>query len=304
MKVKDLTGQKFGMLTVLSPSTQRLRNVFSWDCVCDCGNSKTVTGADLRCGDVKSCGCNSGKKPKDIAGKKFGKLTAISNTGKKSNNGDYIWNCTCDCGNTCQRTIGNLNFGSTRSCGCIRSENSVHRTHGMSKTKAYTTWRKVKERCYNKNCQDYPDYGAKGIVMSEEFKQSFEAFYNEIGDPPENSPKWSIDRIDYTKNYEAGNLRWADSFTQARNKGKSVSNTSGVTGVVWDVKIPEQPCCSLYASAMWNELVGESFKPRKKSFSVKKFGLLPAFAMACKYREDKIKELNAAGYGYSDNHGK
>ena len=84
MKVKDLTGKKFGMLTVLGSSTQRLRNVFSWDCVCDCGNQKTVAGADLRCGDVKSCGCNKGKKPADITKKKsfsvknFGLLPAFA----------------------------------------------------------------------------------------------------------------------------------------------------------------------------------------------------------------------------------
>ena len=302
-KIKDMTGQKFGKLTALKISSQKLRNVLSWDCACDCGNSKTATGADLRNGQVTSCGCSKGTKPKDITGKKLGKLTAVSNTGVKSSNGDYIWKFACDCGSECQTTVGRFNHGHTKSCGCIRSENSGTRTHGMTKTKDYTSWRKIRERCYSESCQDYPDYGAKGIAMSDEFRDSFEAFYKEVGEPPENLQKWSIDRIDHTKNYEAGNLRWADGFTQARNKGKSASNTTGFTGVKWDIKNPELPVSTLYAVATWNELVGDRIKQQTKSFSVKKHGLLPAFAMACQYRKDKINELNTKGYGYADNHG-
>jgi hypothetical protein len=59
-----------------------------------------------------------------------------------------------------------------------------------------------------------------------------------------------------------------------------------------------------FASANWHEKVDGKFVAKCKHFSVKKLGLLPAFAMACKYREEKIAELNALGYGYTDNHGK
>lgn len=99
-----------------------------------------------------------------------------------------------------------------------------------------------------------------------------------------------------------------DSFTQdysfvrrtARSMKKRVSNTSGATGVSWDYNGKG----STRSLAHWNEYIDGIKKQCSKSFSVNHFGLLPAFAMACKYREDKIKELNAAGYGYSDNHGK
>ncbi|MGL5077217.1 MAG: hypothetical protein ACRDBG_15515 [Waterburya sp.] len=42
---------------------------------------------------------------------------------------------------------------------------------------------------------------------------------------------------------------------------------------------------------------------RTKSFAVKKYGLLPAFAMAVEYREKMIAELNLQGAGYSEQHG-
>jgi len=60
MKAIDLTGKKFHMLTVVSPNTPGY-----WNAVCDCGNDKIVSGASLRSGNTKSCGClvrmNSGR---------------------------------------------------------------------------------------------------------------------------------------------------------------------------------------------------------------------------------------------------
>lgn len=243
---------------------------------------------------------------KNITGNKYGKLTAIRSTGIKSKNGDFIWDCTCDCGNTCQTTIGRLNFGQKRSCGCLLSENCASRTHGKSKgCKVYTSWRKIKERCFNTNCLDYQTHGARGITMCEQFKKDFMAFYNEVGEPPENTREWSIDRIDNTKGYETGNLRWARSEQQARNKGKMKNNVSGVTGVCWEDKLhPDGIKSTTYAVAQWHEYENKVKIDCKKSFSVKKYGLLPAFAMACKHRESKIKELNDQGCGYSASHGK
>lgn len=52
----DLTGQKFGRLTVISRCTTPGKLTF-WECQCDCGRQTTVTGTSLRNGRVKSCGC-------------------------------------------------------------------------------------------------------------------------------------------------------------------------------------------------------------------------------------------------------
>ena len=109
-----------------------------------------------------------------------------------------------------------------------------------------------------------------------------------------------MDRIDNALGYIEGNLRWADQWTQARNKGKSSANTSGVTGVQFYHS--GNPNHSTYAVATWSCPVQQ--KPMNKKFSVKKMGLLPAFKAAFEYREKIIAELNAQGAGYTENHGK
>lgn len=55
-KVHDLTGQKFGLLTVIGLAETDTRKTY-WVCKCDCGNMKTVRSDSLLCGAIKSCGC-------------------------------------------------------------------------------------------------------------------------------------------------------------------------------------------------------------------------------------------------------
>ena len=58
-KVQNIKGKRFGNLTVLEPTNRRDKNNGSvvWRCVCDCGNLKEATEADLKRGAVRSCGC-------------------------------------------------------------------------------------------------------------------------------------------------------------------------------------------------------------------------------------------------------
>lgn len=55
----DLTGQRFGKLTVLSPA-ENIGSMTAWRCRCDCGKETVVTTGHLRSGQTTSCGC----KPK------------------------------------------------------------------------------------------------------------------------------------------------------------------------------------------------------------------------------------------------
>lgn len=56
MKLIDLTGKRFGMLTVICRAADRNGDAM-WKCVCDCGRERIVLGESLRCGHTKSCGC-------------------------------------------------------------------------------------------------------------------------------------------------------------------------------------------------------------------------------------------------------
>lgn len=128
--VKDLTGLRFGKLTVTgrSPNRAKDRNPL-WICRCDCGAEIETTKAKLISGNTRSCGC--GRKPplKDWVGKRFGRLTILSYAGKEK--GFHMWRCRCDCGNIAEVRQSNLQRGWTTSCGCMRSpQNNLHYIDG------------------------------------------------------------------------------------------------------------------------------------------------------------------------------
>ena len=57
-KVIDLTGKKFGKLTVVKRAKSKKNCTFAvWLCSCDCGNTCEVRSPDLRSGNTTSCGC-------------------------------------------------------------------------------------------------------------------------------------------------------------------------------------------------------------------------------------------------------
>ena len=127
-KPLDLTGQRFGSLTVVSRAENNSRGNTQWHCQCDCGGSKIVLGYDLTHGRTTTCGCKAYLKDKpspkrvDIVGKKFGKLTVISLNEERSKNGVLYWNCLCDCGNTFVASGSNLKNGNASHCGCSKKE--------------------------------------------------------------------------------------------------------------------------------------------------------------------------------------
>ena len=53
----DLTGRKFGRLTVLKRVENDKHKYIKWLCMCDCGIKKIIMGSHLKNGNTKSCGC-------------------------------------------------------------------------------------------------------------------------------------------------------------------------------------------------------------------------------------------------------
>jgi hypothetical protein len=248
-------------------------------------------------------------KPLDITGHKYGDLTCLSFSHRNPKNKMAHWKCRCDCGSVGIYALGNIRSGHTTSCGCKKLTGVSHLNykHGMSHTgsKVYKSWTKIRERCKNPNCVDYPTYGGAGITVADEF-EDFLRFYAEVGDPPNDGGKYSIDRLNPNLGYCPGNIRWADSFQQARNKRKPKNNTSGVTGVVWEKKVGTSKSGGItYARVQWREFDAAhmAIRFRTKCFSVNTYGLLESFALAVKFRLEKIQELNQQGYGYSEYHG-
>lgn len=125
--LKDLTGQKFGKLTVVKRGPNQNKKV-QWECICDCGNTVYVRSDQLLRGITKSCGClhkqtaaDIGHKNfKDLTGQQFGKLTALYPI-KSLEDKKYRWICQCECGNIVEVLGTSLTNGNTKSCGCLKS---------------------------------------------------------------------------------------------------------------------------------------------------------------------------------------
>ena len=209
----------------------------------------------------------------------------------------------CDCGTVKRFDIYHLRNGSTTSCGCLHKQQLSERNtkHGMSKTPEYTAWCKIKRKTTNPKDGDWYLYGARGIKMSEEFFNSFDAFYEYLGPRPNDGSRYSVGRIDNNKGYERGNIRWEDDHTQAQNRRMVPQNTSGVTGVCLSTKVIAGRTYTAWV-AYWIPL--NSSEKRTKNFSTNKYGYDRAFELAVQYREQKIKELNENGAAYTASHGK
>lgn len=175
-------------------------------------------------------------------GMRVGRLTLVSRTrivNEKSGHSRGAWNCTCDCGNkTTVRTdgLGVVNGKGTVSCGCLNREKNLasatrklHKKYAKSDSQKgskyyslYYRWAHIKERCYSKTSSAYKDYGARGIKMCSEWKDSYEKFkewaINSGFDNSLNKYEQTIDRIDVNGNYEPSNCRLVSMFVQANNK--------------------------------------------------------------------------------------
>ena len=80
----------------------------------------------------------------------------------------------------------------------------------------YGAWLSMIGRCHNPTYARYKDYGERGIQVCEKWRNSFDAFFEDVGLRP--SILYTLDRIDVNGNYEPRNVRWATAKEQNRNR--------------------------------------------------------------------------------------
>ena len=123
--IDNVMGKVFNRLTVIAFGSSRGGRAY-WICKCACGEETEVSGANLRSGAVRSCGClmaeasaaSGSANAEDLTGQKFGKLAVSGRAG--SIRRDAAWFCTCECGRIVRRTAASLTDAS--SCGCSKSK--------------------------------------------------------------------------------------------------------------------------------------------------------------------------------------
>ena len=137
MKRIDLTGQRFGRLTVIRYDHSE-HDGAHWLCKCDCGKEKVAAGYSLRSGKTKSCGClnsdasraklekareaRKARPRKDLTGQRFGRLVVLGLADVPDRKGFIFWRVKCDCGTEKIIMQNNIIYGQTRSCGCLANE--------------------------------------------------------------------------------------------------------------------------------------------------------------------------------------
>lgn len=92
--------------------------------------------------------------------------------------------------------------------------------HGMIRSSEYHSWCAMKSRCSNPNNEKYEQYGGRGIAVCDRWRDSFLAFYEDMGPKP--AANYSIDRKDNGGGYEPSNCRWATQSEQCSNKRATV----------------------------------------------------------------------------------
>lgn len=160
----------------------------------------------------------------DLTNNIFNSFLVIKYLGvsKKGN----VWQCRCECGTILELTTGYLREPKLRHCGCKYVNWST--THSMSNTRIYRIWCAMISRCHNPNVRNYTNYGGRGITVCDEWRNSFETFYDDMIDGY--SDDLSIDRINNNGDYIKENCKWSTRIEQSRNtRNNSWHTIDGIT---------------------------------------------------------------------------
>lgn len=163
----------------------------------------------------------------NLKGQRFGRLTVIervNDTYDTSGRRYITWKCLCSCGKETLATTNNLH-GKTTSCGCYLKEVAGKHTlkHGYRKTRLYSIYNSMKQRCNNPNASGYKNYGGRGIMVCAEWNKP---------DGLKDFAEWalsngytdslSLERKDVNGNYEPDNCCWIPKNQQAKNTRRTV----------------------------------------------------------------------------------
>ncbi|UNA01519.1 hypothetical protein MG295_00102 [Bacillus phage vB_BcgM] len=162
---------------------------------------------------------------KKSLGDKFDMLTIIAEERQHiKGKAKLYYKCLCDCGNETlvrsDRLGGNKGI---KSCGCLLKQyyNNKTRKHGETKTRLYSIYQGMKNRCYLESATHFHRYGGRGIRVCESWLEDFTVFRDwALGNGYRDD--LTLDRVDTDGNYEPDNCRWSTKKEQSRNTSSTV----------------------------------------------------------------------------------
>lgn len=123
--------------------------------------------------------------------------------------------------------------------------------HGLVSHPLYGRWRRMIQRCEDPKAKDFRHYGGRGITVCERWRNSFEAFLSDMGDPP---PGARLDRVDNNKGYSPDNCRWVNQSEQMKNtRVANLITYNGVTKnlVDWAAEVGVAQATLKYRMKHW-----------------------------------------------------
>lgn len=156
----------------------------------------------------------SGSIAVSMNGEIYGKLTVVSDGPKATHGGRRVY-CRCSCGTESFLVERHqLRRGKSTHCGCSDPRIIHGQSRRRQKTKIYGVWATLLYRCGDPKNPTYAN-----IEVCERW-YDFLNFLADMGEPPFLGA--SLDRIDNSKGYFPGNVRWATTYEQNRNKKSNV----------------------------------------------------------------------------------
>src|SRR5258708_7439859 len=159
----------------------------------------------------------------DLTGKRFGRWTVLhfAHAIRYPKCAKAVWRCRCDCGTEKNVRAESLRNGTSLSCRCLQREvqrdlQTIHghtRHNGLSSAE-YTAWAHMIQRCTNPNCEEWKNYGLRGISVCG-YWLTFSNFFADMGSKP--TPNHTLERVNNNESYSADNCVWATYACQSRN---------------------------------------------------------------------------------------
>lgn len=143
------------------------------------------------------------RMPENLRGAVSGKLVATAFVGQEVRGRAFVWKCRCQCGGHAIRRATQIKKRTTPDCGCGSRQrmSDRNRKHGLGRTPEAARWRAMVNRCHNQNNDGFHRYGGRGIWVCERWRNSFEAYLEDVGSVPDGM---QVDREDNNAGYCCG----------------------------------------------------------------------------------------------------